>query len=582
MKKKLFAVMTAVCLTAAALSACGQKQSTESVTETKADETESAISEESTAATADTKTSESAVTPVPVIIEHVQDTISEDKGENIRKTQVEYKYLHLSLDDETAAKYPELDKTFKAFNSDADSHKETELTELKADYDSFAETYGADTDDEPSAYITTKVTGRALRADSNAISILCDYTDFLGGAHGFYYTYGLNYDTASGKELVLSDVVNDKDAFVKLVSERFVEEYSSTDGYDTLTDAGEELSGYDFNTNEQICWSLAPDCVSLYFAPYTLGSYAQGAQEVSIYFDEAPEVFNEKYTKACEDYVQPITDSRKLCIKTAAGEREAVSAALSSGRYSDYDIYYVSYGIGDTTIDSEMDCYSVESYLVHTGGRNYIYAFQGSDNDYVFLSVVDVDNKTLDNAHYIDAKFKEFYTYGYINDTLYESSKGGTAFTDPNHVILGQHSDALGTYTAYKTYHVGSDGYPVSDDKYFESGANAAFKAVKDIECDMVDKDGNVTGKGNIPAGSYLAVVRTDTENIADIQVIDSAYVDVSGEGEWQFYILNKDIEEITDTDKPMYRIIVDRSDYPFKANGEEEDKLFAGVMYAG
>lgn len=86
-----------------------------------------------------------------------------------------------------------------------------------------------------------------------------------------------------------------------------------------------------------------------------------------------------------------------------------------------------------------------------------------------------------------------------------------------------------------------------------------------------------MTGKATIPAGSFLAVVRTDAENIADIQIVDSSYVEKLGYSDWTTYLLTMDIEEIMDMEKTIYRVTTDNH-YPFKVNGEDEESIFEGV----
>ena len=54
------------------------------------------------------------------------------------------------------------------------------------------------------------------------------------------------------------------------------------------------------------------------------------------------------------------------------------------------------------------------------------------------------------------------------------------------------------------------------------------------------------------------------------------------GEDEWKTYHLKHSMSQIADTGKTMYRVTVDKSNYPYKANGVNEDELFSNIMYAG
>ena len=582
MKKKLLFLALGVGLMTAAFSGCSKQQSTESkASETAsesskdAEDADAAKEEESGEETSDTQ---GEVKPVTVRIEQVTHTASADLGDNITKNEAQYEYPRLYLDDESAKDYPELAKAFEQYNSKYDADKDSVLETLKEEYAEVKDTFG----DDSSMYISENIKGSVLRADSNVVSILIDYNDFHGGAHGYYCTYGVNFDAQTGKELCLGDVVKDKDAFTKLVSEKFFEKYTKNPDYTGLEDAGEELQGYDFNSNDSIQWSIDPECVTVYFAPYTLGAYALGAQDISIYFDEAPEVFNEQYTKACENYIMPLDAYKSVSIDVGTGKRETVDFSLNTVGDAEWGLYLPTFSIGNLDIKSEWECYSMECYLVHSNDRYYIYAFQTTDNDYVFLSVVDLANKSLDSTRNEILYNNHYYSSDYSKENYSIWVKGCTALTNPEHLVLATSLDTLGTYSGHRTYHVGDDGYPAADEDYYTSESEFAFKLVKDLELDVVDESGKITGKENVSAGTYLAVVRTDGESFADVQAVDESEIEVYGEDEWKTYHLNKSITELADTAKTMYRIAVDKSEYPYKANGVEEDKLFEGLMYAG
>ena len=582
MNKRLLFLALSAGLIAAAFTGCSKQQTAES---TAADSTteagdqstaESDKAEESSAA--EEQTEAAGVKPVAVRIEQVTNSAMEANGDNVNTTAAEYAYPRLYLDAESASEYPELAKAFEAYNSKNDADKDSVLAGLKSEYDEIKE---FNTDDS-SMYITETLEGRILRADSNVVSMLVDYTDFHGGAHGYYYTYGVSFDVRTGKELCLGDVVKDKDAFIKLVSDKFLEKYTKDPDYSSLTDAGEELKSYDFNSNESLLWSIDPEGVTVYFAPYTLGAYALGAQDISVYFDEAPEVFNEQYTESCADYIMPLNDYKSVSIDVGSGNRETVSATLKAGDNAQYGLYQPTYSIGNLDINGEWECYSMESYLVRNNGRYYIYSFQSSDDDMVFLSVVDLANKSLDSSRNDLLRINTYYSSDYSNSDESIWLKGCEAFTNPKHFVLATSLDAIGTYSGYRSYHAGDDGYPVADEDYYTSESEFAFKAVKDLELDVVDEGGKLTGKENVSAGTYLAVVRTDGKSFADIQAVDESEIEVYGESDWKTYHLNHSMSQLADTGKTMYRVTVDKSEYPYRVNGVNEDELFSNIMYAG
>ena len=154
------------------------------------------------------------------------------------------------------------------------------------------------------------------------------------------------------------------------------------------------------------------------------------------------------------------------------------------------------------------------------------------------------------------------------------------AFTDPSHFHLGKRTDLFGTGTVYRAYSVGKDGYPVPEELYFFSSASRAVRALQDIPCSLVDKEGNVIGNGTIPKGSYLRLLRTDNASICDLQIVDNSCVTPQGESDWRYYLLNQPV--MPDYDAEIYRIKIDASHFPAKINGIDEDSLFQGIIYAG
>ncbi len=569
MKRRIFCIMIAAVL-AAMLSACQSEQKAESLGLSTAGQS---VTQENAGETKEGDDAQTGVVPVSVTVEHVENTVFEDSGYEV------YKYPKFYLSEADKAGYPALSKALESYNSEQESKTDLVLEELKENYEEI------DTGADTWYVMSVETTATAVRADSNVVSFLCEYYTYIGGAHDYCYAYGVNYDSKTGKELTLGDVVKDKDAFIELVSEAFDEKYSDISMYGELTNAGEALEECDFDSDEGILWTIDPVCVSLYFEPYNLGTYAQGEQVVSIYFDDAPEVFDEHYTTACDDYVLPITDRKPLGILSSSGEREEISAEMDYAVSNEFDIHKVAYTIGDTRLLSSEDfIYDVNAFLVHADGKNYIYAFQGTIGDSTYLSVVDADNKCFVSEAEMVVSLKRDY---HSDDTQdgYVSVEGNTAFTDPSQFALVSRLELLGTYSAYRSYHVGTDGRPVSDDELYTAAVTTAFKTRVDFECDTVDKDGNATGKATIPADSYLVVVRTDGDSVADLQIVDSRFIDNSWSDpdneEWSLNSLTENIEKVVDMDKPLYRVQVDTSEFSQMVNGESLNDIFVGISYS-
>ena len=489
-------------------------------------------------------------------------------------TMAQYDYFTLELDAQTAKQYPALQRALVQMEKDETARAQESIADFSKEYQELT----ADWSDYE-GYMSESVKPHVMRADSRIVSVLCSFSDYHGGAHGYYYTYGLNYDAASGQELKLSDVISKKEKFIELVRDKFEEKYAN-DTY-MLTNAGEYLRSLGDEEYASTPWSMDSESITLFFAPYVLGTYADGAQDVSIYFDEAPELFDAKYLDTCAEYVIPFLPERSYEANAGGGKRVAVDVEFD---YNDeYGGYTREYVIGNTRIRPESYSYSSDSYIVVAGGKHYLYTFSSAENDYSALEVVDVDTKSLDESRSMEAGLGGVdYTWDEGDD--YDTScLRGPAFTDPADVALSRRLEVLGTTNGYRSYHVGADGYPAANDEFYTILTSFAIRAKKDLKLDIVDADGKKTGTKTVPAGTYLFDMRTDSETFVDLQTIDAAALEINDESEWKYFQITDQSADHIDLTKPIYRVYIDHSDgWPFHVNGVEEDSLFEGVMYAG
>ena len=489
-------------------------------------------------------------------------------------TMAQCDYFTLELDAETAKQYPALQRALVQMEKDETARAQQSIADLSTEYQELT----ADWSDYE-GHMSESVKPHVMRADSRIVSVLCSFEDYHGGAHGYYYTYGLNYDAASGRELKLSDVVSKKAQFIERVRDKFEEKYAN-DSY-MLTNAGEYLATLGDEEYASTPWTMDSESITLFFAPYVLGTYADGAQEVSIYFDEAPELFTAKYLDTCADYVIPLLPARSYEANAGDGKRVAIDVDFD---YNDeYGSYAREYVIGNTRIRPEGYSYSSDSYIVVAGGKHYLYTFSSAENDYSMLEVVDVDTKSLDESRTENAGLGGVdYTWD-EGDSYDTSCLRGPAFTDPSDVALSRRLEVLGTTNGYRSCHVGADGYPAANDEFYTILTSFAIRAKKDLKLDVVDASGKKTGTKIVPAGTYLFDMRTDGETFVDLQTIDASALGINDESEWKYFqIADRSTDHINLT-KPIYRVHIDHSDgWPYHVNGVEEDSLFEGIMYAG
>lgn len=181
-----------------------------------------------------------------------------------------------------SAEYPQLngkkhralmDKANKTFKEISESF-EKQITSYRNDT---AEYYDECEEEERERfpfenYLTYDIT----RNTGGIFSITFDSSVYLGGAHPYGDKESHTYDTETGKELTLSDILGYKkqEDTDKYVIEKFNEKFSEYE----LWDLEEEAPDVSFCIND--------DYLIMYFQQYQIGPYAMGFPEVVVPLDE--------------------------------------------------------------------------------------------------------------------------------------------------------------------------------------------------------------------------------------------------------------------------------------------------------
>ena len=575
------------------LSACGNKKAaeTEAVTEaavttaapeTKAPETAEKAetvtekeSEAETEATAETEAvpeeKEEALTLLHVDLE--TDILCQ--YDNNGNPAAKYTYYTPILRKEEAAEYPGLADAFRGI---ADRSKEW-AKETLPEYRGYFEESGG-MFEEP---FYSESTAKVLRADNRAVSILVFASDYAGGAHPMYGYGGDNFDPESGERLRFADVVKDQEKFFLLCDEKIPELYP--DSAEHLIKPSEAMEGEDLSDYEG--WTVDYEGVTVYFNPYHIGSFADGAQVIRIFFDEAPEIFEEKYTEKPEAYMVPFVREFPTYLDfNGDGKKEELHLT-----YNYYDEWAYNYTVncGNRSVLIDDYSYEEEPYLVYANEQYYLWIFETSDNDYVLLRVVDL--RTMETGEedleclYSSCNPKLSGTYGFTEDEKgYESFSRDPGMSDPSDLWLRKHMEVFSTLFGSMHYHIGADGRPAEDAPFFEIPSSAILKTKVALPVDTVDEAGNVTGKEEIPEGTFLRIIRTDGETFADMQVIDPAIVTEEHWDDYSMYYIEGDFPE-ADYQKTVYRVQRSMGE-GWSRNvtdvGLPEDEVFSGILYAG
>ncbi len=210
----------------------------------------------------------------------------------------------------TRIQYVKVDESgYDALQKALDKDNADSLELAKEEYSYNAEDLKNMVEENESAAVpfTLESTVLKKRADDKVVSYLRESYSQLGGAHPSTFFAGKNYDTKTGSELTLQDVVanyddvyqyvldelakNEKqpenencyfDGYEDTVKEMF---YGNSDSESAVTDANSEETGLYPMPASSVQWYLGDDGLNILFNDYDIAPYAYGPSLVTIPYD---------------------------------------------------------------------------------------------------------------------------------------------------------------------------------------------------------------------------------------------------------------------------------------------------------
>ena len=510
MRKRL--VSTAlICgiLSVSMLNGCGKKaadatagtaaiQENSSAEETTTQAKES--SAEETKAEEEGQENQDSAAIVPVTVDYSYDGDWKDQ-----KTLFSSKVAQIKLMDDSHEK---LQDALKALNQSALDDQKSVIDENKE----YAEQEYASNPDMVEYTFDRDIL--VARSDETVLSMAVMEGSYLGGAHPFGMTTGRTYDTQTGKELSLKDVVSDYDGIYEYVKKQLEENYDQSmffeDYQDTLQKMFYDESG-DYGT---VQWTISQTGLSIYFNQYDLAPYVAGSQQVDISFKEQPQLFQSRYVVEKESYSKVIRENSSCFADVNGdGKEEEISYSVARDEYGFGGAITVTCD-GQTFDTAEVDkdasdaygaygAYSSEGYVLHTSdGRTYLYLQHLDDNDYRYVNVFRLDQG---RPSYV----------GYEGMAWYN-----TQILDPDSFMLYTRLDVLGTYYGMKRYHVDEAGLPASDDEAYVINESSMLRSTRDLAVTILEKNGSET-EATVPSGTGYTIFRTDGASYADAHLND-------------------------------------------------------------
>ncbi|MBR5407335.1 MAG: DUF3298 domain-containing protein [Lachnospiraceae bacterium] len=203
--------------------------------------------------------------------------------------------------DASAEVYPDLSEALKAIDENEKAFYQESIDANLEDAKEFA----AAQVEEGADYTYFRYSETALKcADERAVSLLRTENGYLGGAHPDYFYQAFNLDTKTGEDILLSDIITDKDKLKSLLIDKLNKKYP--DG--NFFDLEESLSLFELDEEQgddadpAYVFTVDPAGLSFYFGPYDLNSYADGSQQIDIMYEEMADFLKEGFIY--DDYAE--------------------------------------------------------------------------------------------------------------------------------------------------------------------------------------------------------------------------------------------------------------------------------------
>lgn len=270
---------------------------TDTTTEATTETTTKATTEATTEATAEAATGKLSANIKLHSLETAEKTKIEDVDEEFAYAYANYSEIVIS--DDTAKNYPNLSISIDNLN-------ELEYSSLM---ENFATCANFATTDESEGYLygpnVIEMTERISRFDDNATSVLIFYYMDAGGAHPNSWYRSCNYDSKTGEEIKITDVVNDPDTLVEKIIDHL--DFDAVDGEEEeelITDLKENGVMGITPLNEQLkneiddgtlVWILDENGISTYYSTYDLAPYAYGPLTSHLSLEDYPDLLKDEY-----------------------------------------------------------------------------------------------------------------------------------------------------------------------------------------------------------------------------------------------------------------------------------------------
>lgn len=412
------------------------------------------------------------------------------------------------------------------------------------------------------------------RADNVIFSFNSSVYEYLGGAHGYTGIMGINFDSQTGRELALNDVIKDDAVVYDLVMDYLSENEYDLGLYDFEDEDGNKTwkaTVYeDFYTDNMINWWLSGNDLEIIFNAYEIAPYASGPISV-VLEDEKYDILKDEYKLKANYYCKPLVyngyGNNYVCNVDVNGddieEQISIEESYNEDDYSTLDIY-----MNDSKVTLDYVLGYKDAYIMEApNGKYYLYVQLYSENDYKAIMIYDISNPKRGIKEVGYNEVGAFYNFVPEN---------------PENLLVCDRIHIMGTHQGYMRCYVDNDGQIVPYDEFVylmtQQGNRVFVQQPEDRSYDTVYKANKnfhaieIESLENVDYGNEVEIKKGEeltlylTNGYSPYDDMDNCYV-----------ILKKN-------DGSLIKIVYDgrTEDYEFTIDGIPETELFDGIFYAG
>ena len=357
------------------------------------------------------------------------------------------------------------------------------------------------------------------RADNKVVSVFAQedlYTESVK-----YFLSSATYDSETGKDIALSDIIN--------LDFDFDEIYSDFDFDSSIKDPNEfksriqnlindEAQGKDdYKADNMTAWTLGYNGISIYtVAKLTSGQYYYDQViQFDIPYSKYPELYNKKYMVKPDEFGFNIGANGEFYYDiNGDGEAEHIrlSANIIDGGYN-IEEYVINIDGDITTIAADdLAGYSIQSFIfIRSNNKNYLMFNETGDNDGHITRVLNLNTCEFSS----NTDFDPYPSFPGYDSIAY----------NPRRMMLSHLIYTVSTLEVSSMYEFTANESFKDLNSSYEILSSLTFTSKIALQADVISDNGEALERIDISAGTTFYPYATDSNSYTDYKLDDGRTV---------------------------------------------------------